>query len=241
MDKLRLLQEGKDLYKDFAASVFNIPYDAVDKDQRFIGKTSSLSLVYGVGAGKLRSAIKQGSGKDIGEIEAKRIVDMYRTEYSEVASMWRTGGEVLHAISNDYAMLFGFNDLCPVDGGTGIRLPSALYLSYSNLRQQYTENNKIEWIYNKSSREIDRVYGAKVFQGTVQALARCVIGESMVRINKKYPLGLTLHDANYLVVQERYAEEALAFVEYEMTRAPDWLPGIVLGVEGHIGRNLKEV
>jgi hypothetical protein len=241
MDKLQLLQEGKDLYKDFASSVFNVPYDDVDKDQRFIGKTSSLSLIYGVGSAKLRNAIKQGSGKDIGEIEAKRIVDMYREEYSDVAGMWRTGGEVISAIANDYGMDFGYNNLCAVKGGTGIRLPSGLYLAYPNLRQQYNDKQKLEWVYDKSTKEIDRVYGAKVFQGTVQALARCVIGESMVRINEKYPLALTLHDANYLTVPERYADEALQFVEEEMVRAPSWLPGIVLGVEGHIGRNLKEV
>lgn len=241
MDKLQLLQEGKDLYKDFASSVFNVPYDDVDKDQRFIGKTSSLSLIYGVGSAKLRNAIKQGSGKDIGEIEAKRIVDMYREEYSDVAGMWRTGGEVISAIHNDYGMDFGYNNLCAVEGGTGIRLPSGLYLAYPNLRQQYNDKQKLEWVYDKSTKEIDRVYGAKVFQGTVQALARCVIGESMVRINEKYPLALTLHDANYLTVPERYADEALQFVEEEMVRAPSWLPGIVLGVEGHIGRNLKEV
>ena len=241
MDKLQLLQEGKDLYKDFASSVFNVPYDDVDKDQRFIGKTSSLSLIYGVGATKLRNAIKQGSGKDIGEIEAKRIVDMYREEYSDVAGMWRTGGEVISAIHNDYGMDFGHNNLCAVKGGTGIRLPSGLYLSYPNLRQQYNDKQKLEWVYDKATREIDRVYGAKVFQGTVQALARCVIGESMVRINEKYPLALTLHDANYLTVPERYADEALQFVEEEMVRSPSWLPGIVLGVEGHVGRNLKEV
>jgi hypothetical protein len=63
----------------------------------------------------------------------------------------------------------------------------------------------------------------------------------MVRINKKYPLALTIHDAVYLTVREQYADEALKFVEDEMVRAPSWLPGIVLGVEGHIGRNLKEV
>ena len=201
----------------------------------------SLSLIYGTGSTKLRNAIKTSSGKDIGEIEAKRIVDTYRSDYSDVAGMWRTGGEVISAVANNYGMDFGYNNLCAVDGGTGIRLPSGLHLTYPNLRQQYNDKQKLEWVYDKSSKEIDRVYGAKVFQGTVQALARCVIGESMVRINKKYPLALTLHDANYLTVREQYADEALKFVEDEMVRAPSWLPGIVLGVEGHIGRNLKEV
>lgn len=240
IDKLKLLHNGIDLYKDFASSVFNVAYDDVTKDQRFIGKTSQLSLIYGTGANKLRGAIKTMSGTDIGEVGAKRIVDLYREEYYDVASMWRNGSDVLYAIRDDFGCYFGYNDLCVVEGGTGIRLPSGQYLTYPNLRQQQN-GDKSEWVYDKNSREIDRVYGAKVFQGTVQALARCVIGEAMVRINKRYPIALTLHDAIYLVVQERYAEDALKFVEEEMTRAPSWLPGIVLGVEGHIGHNLKEV
>jgi len=61
-DKLRILGDGADLYKDFAAKVFGIAYEDVTKEQRFIGKTSQLSLIYGVGAGKLRQAIKVGSG-----------------------------------------------------------------------------------------------------------------------------------------------------------------------------------
>jgi DNA polymerase len=64
-DKLQLLQEGKDLYKDFASSVFNVPYDEVNKDQRFIAKTAVLSLLFGSGHVKLREAIKTSSGVDI--------------------------------------------------------------------------------------------------------------------------------------------------------------------------------
>jgi DNA polymerase len=240
-DKLQLLQEGKDLYKDFASSVFNVPYDEVNKDQRFIAKTAVLSLLFGSGHVKLREAIKASSGVDIGAIEAKRIVDAYRQDYAEVTQLWKVGGEALVAMQNDYAMDFGYNNLCAVEGGTGIRLPSGLHLQFPNLRQQYNDKQKLEWVYDKSSKEVDRMYGGKCMQNVTQSVARCVIGEAMVRINKKYPLALTIHDAVYLTVREQYADEALKFVEDEMVRAPSWLPGIVLGVEGHIGRNLKEV
>jgi DNA polymerase len=240
-DKLQLLQEGKDLYKDFASSVFNVPYDEVNKDQRFIAKTAVLSLLFGSGHVKLREAIKASSGVDIGAIEAKRIVDAYRQDYAEVTQLWKVGGEALVAMQNDYAMDFGYNSLCAVEGGTGIRLPSGLHLQFPNLRQQYNDKQKLEWVYDKSSKEVDRMYGGKCMQNVTQSVARCVIGEAMVRINKKYPLALTIHDAVYLTVREQYADEALKFVEDEMVRAPSWLPGIVLGVEGHIGRNLKEV
>ena len=45
MDKLKMLGDGMDLYKDFASKAFNVPYDEVDDDARFVGKTASLSLI----------------------------------------------------------------------------------------------------------------------------------------------------------------------------------------------------
>jgi len=42
---------GKDLYKVSASTTFNVPYEAVDKTQRQVGKTSILALGYGGGIG----------------------------------------------------------------------------------------------------------------------------------------------------------------------------------------------
>ena len=41
-DKLKMLGDGLDLYKDFVAPIFNVAYDDVNEGQRFIGKTSQL-------------------------------------------------------------------------------------------------------------------------------------------------------------------------------------------------------
>lgn len=241
MDKLQKLQDGVDLYKDFASSVFGVAYDAVTKEQRFVGKTSQLSLIYGVGAAKLRAALKQGSGVDIGETEAKRIVDMYRTEYSSVAASWRKGNDVLEAIRDDMVMTFGYNEIIPVHGTSGMLLPSGMYLGYPGLRYVAShENGKNEWKYDRTPKLEDRVYGAKVYQSAIQSLARCVMGEAMVRINKVYRVGLTVHDALYLAAPTYIAKDVLEFVIDEMTTTPEWLPGIVLGAEGSIGNSLKE-
>jgi DNA polymerase len=240
-DKMRLLQEGVDLYKDFAANVFNVPYAEVTKEQRFIGKTSQLSLIYGVGAGKLQQAVKTGSGVDMGEIEAKRIVSLYREEYHHVAALWDTGKQAISALVDDYALPFGFNDICMVEGSIGIKLPSGLYMQYPNLRQQHGDTGKKEWVYDKNSRMVDRLYGAKVMQNLCQALARCVIGEAMVRIHAKYPICLTVHDSLYSIVSEEHAQAAYDFMLDELTKTPTWLPGIILAAEGGWGRTLKDV
>lgn len=247
MEKVDLLGSGADLYKDFASSVFDVPYDEVDDDQRFIGKTSQLSLIYGVGAEKIRAAIKQGSGKDIGEKEAKRIVGLYREEYAKVKGAWDQGKDVLDWLWSKSDETYGANGEIKkgmFGGGPlrldvynlyGINLPSDMFLNYPDL-QKYEKTN--EMTYHSRKGRV-RIYGAKCFQNTVQALARCVMGEAMVRIHKKYPVALTIHDAVYCVVPETEAEEARRFIITELRKEPAWAPGIPLDAEGGYGRTLS--
>ena len=46
-------REKQDAYKNMASSLFNVPVDKVNKDQRFVGKTVMLALGYGMGSKKL--------------------------------------------------------------------------------------------------------------------------------------------------------------------------------------------
>lgn len=238
MDKLQQLGEGKDLYKDFAAKVFDVAYDDVTKEQRFIGKTSQLSLIYGVGAAKLRQAIKVGSGTDIGEVEAKRIVDLYRTQYAHVKATWDDGEHCLQQIMHGQSRSYGHKGLIKVEGKRGCLLPSGLYMQYPDLKQILEEGKK-KWVYQtRKGREY--IYGAKFFQGLVQSLARCVMGEQMVRINKRYHTLLTVHDADYVLVKDHEAQNAVDFVLAQMRRAPTWMPDIPLDAEAGYGKTLAD-
>ena len=246
-EKLQLLADGMDLYKDFASSAFDVAYDEVDDEQRFIGKTSQLSLIYGVGAVKLRAAIKSGSGKDIGWEEAQRIVTLYREEYFKVAAAWDKSNDVIDwlwslshetfaAKGTQKSKSFGTDPLLlDVHNLYGIRLPSGMYLPYPDL-QKVEKTNEMSYA-TRNGRA--RIYGAKCFQNTVQALARCVMGEAMVRIHKRYPIALTIHDACYCVVPEGEAEEARRFIIHELRKEPAWAPGIPLDAEGGYGENLS--
>lgn len=237
-DKLELLSKGVDLYKDFASSVFNVPYNEVTKDQRFIGKTSQLSLIYGVGALKLRSAIKAGSGVDIGEDEARRIVDLYRSEYSDVKRIWVQGGRAIEAIYNNQTMNFGYGGVVSIDGADGVLLPSKLHIRYDDLQHTVSEEGAA-WTY-AIRRGRDKIYGAKLFQGLTQATARCIMGEQMITIAKHYKIVLTVHDAVYALAKVGDADTALEFILRTMRTPPSWLPGIVLDAEGSYGERLSD-
>lgn len=245
-DKLKMLGEGLDLYKDFVAPIFNVAYDDVNEGQRFIGKTSQLSLIYGTGAKKLRAAIKGDAryGTDIGEELAQQIVNTYRAEYSNVKAAWYNAGKALEAVwtGSEDEIGLGPLKLC-VRGSQGIQLPSGLFMQYPELTKTTNEESgRDQWTYKqKKGRTSETVYihPAKCYQNVIQALARCIMGEAMVRINKRYRIGLTIHDAVYFIAPASEAEEALKFIIRELKKAPAWMPDIPLDAEGGIGENLS--
>jgi DNA polymerase I-like protein with 3'-5' exonuclease and polymerase domains len=240
MDKLQLLADGQDLYKDFASSVFGVGYDEVTDEQRFIGKTSQLSLIFGVGAMRIRAAIKTGSGKDIGDEMSEHIVGFYRTDYAKVQKAWSSGTEVLSAIAADRFMRYGHGGMFPVEGSAGIRLPSGLFLQYPGLRREPESPVAwgAQWTYAIRGGR-DSIYGAKVFQGLTQATARVIMAEHLLAIKKQYPVVLTIHDALYMLVPEDEAERAQRFVVKTMRTAPVWLPDIPLDAEAGYAKTLS--
>ena len=240
MEALKSLGEGRDLYKEFASLVFNVAYEDVSKDQRFIGKTSQLGLIFGVGAGKLREAIKVGSGTDIGETEAKRIVDLYRATYKGVTAFWKTCTNAITAMGNDEEFTFGQDGLYVAEGKRGVKFPSGLFMQYPLLANVVDEKTGEKGYKYKMRNGYDRLYGGKLTNNLVQGTARCVMSEAMVRIADKYQIALTVHDALYIVVPEAEAQEALDYLIEEMCKPPLWMQGIPLAAEGGWGRSIAD-
>lgn len=238
-NKLEELRAGRDLYRDFAAMVFGVDYANVTADQRFIGKTSQLSLIYGVGAKKLREAIKIGSGKDIGLEEATRIVELYRSTYSGVVDAWHGGKRVLEAMLRGQYMDYGPDGVIKVHGSDGILLPSGLYMQFPGLTKLSTDTGGTAWAY-KTRKGMEYTHGAKTFQGVIQALARCQMGDGMLRTRRRYPVALTVHDAEYFLAPEAEGQAAMDFAIEQLCVPPVWAPDLPLAAEGGFGYTLKD-
>jgi DNA polymerase len=197
-----------------------------------------LGLGYGTGAVKLRQAIKVGSGKDIGEEDSKRIVNLYRSAHPKVTNWWYQGQQILDNTYNGYGGTVGGGSLkLQYSFDDGIILPSGLRIRYSNL-QKKRNGEKVSYVYGKDETYI---YGPKVAQNITQAVARCVMAEAMPRIAKRYRIVLTVHDALYCIAPEAEGKEALDFMVKEMTTAPDWAWGLPLGAEGAFGKTLADL
>ena len=241
-DKLDLIRAGVDLYRDFAANAFKVPYDSISKSdyRRFVGKCASLSLIYGTGAVKLQGTVRiQSKGSvTISETESKNLTALYRSEYFKVVSAWNDGTSVLDAMLKNQTRTFCRDDSIKIvplaNNDMGLLKPSGLTLTYPNLIKGIgKDTGKTEYSYAQRHGR-DKVYGAKVFQRVTQSLARDIMAEIIVNIGKTYHVVGTVHDEVVLVVKEDEAEKALEDLLTLMRTAPDWAVGLPLDGEGGI-------
>jgi len=71
-----------------------------------------------------------------------------------------------------------------------IVLPSGLSLRYPNLKGAPDAKGRMQWAYGDDK----KLYGGKLTENIVQAVARCVMTDGMLRIQKRYQCALTVHD-----------------------------------------------
>jgi len=220
---------GEDVYVKMAARIYNCDEEDVTKDQRFVGKTTILGAGYGMGAEKFGIQLKT-FGFEVPPHEARRIIQIYRDANWKISKVWRDANFMVQQLSNNRAAPFGRKGIIEIDAqNQGLILPNGLSILYENL---YAEQNEqgLEYSY-KTRRGRTRIYGGKVIENVCQAIARCIIGEQMLRISKKYKVVLTVHDSIVCCVKDNEVEEAQAFVEQCMRWTPDWATGLPVDCE----------
>lgn len=223
-----------DVYKIMAAAIYAKSIDEITGSERFVGKTTILGSGYGMGAAKFKAQLKTFE-VEISDGEAAHIIDTYRSTYPKVPELWRQGQSVIEAMAANQSAPYG-NGCVAVSGRDGILMPNGLYQRYPNLRKVIDEDGKEQFVYD-SRRGINKIYGGKLTENICQGLARCIIGEQMVRIAKRYKVVLTVHDAIACVAPESEKDEAKAYVEECMRWVPEWADGLPLNCEAGYGEN----
>jgi len=175
-------------------------------------------------------------GVEVDIDEARRIIDIYRRTNDAITRLWRQAQNALVSLSlKDPAVLGRKGVLEVVPAESAIRLPSGLLMRYDEL--SFTETDKgVEFSY-KTRKGRTRIYGGKVIENVCQAIARCIIGEQMLRISKKYKVVLTVHDAIAIVCRDVDVEEARHYVEECMRWVPEWAEGLPVNCESGVGKS----
>jgi len=243
-DVVEQFRNGEDVYSIFASEVYNRPVSKANPTERFVGKTCILGLGYGTGALKLQHTLKTTPpGAVIDDEEAKRIVGVYRDKNDMVIKLWREGDKVIDDLAvwpkdkqgNPHKPYYYGKNHCLKVYKSGIRLPNGLMIRYPDLGKDTSEATT-KYVY-KSRKGPVSLWGGSLVENVVQALARIVVGQQMLKIKKRYPVKLTVHDAAVVVVPEAEQEEALAYIVECMSVPPDWCESLPVACEANVGRS----
>lgn len=248
-DLVQAFRENRDVYSEFASEVYGRKITKADKVERFVGKTCVLGLGYGMGAEKFRRTLEIGQAGISVKIdisEAERIVRLYRSKNHKIVGLWNQCGNALTQIlqggSGSVGALSYDNE--------GIVLPNKFRIKYPALRQT---QNGFEYIndarsYRKAIRdrvisgELEgiawtRIYGGKVTENIVQALAALVIRDQMVAIGKQYHVVFQVHDEIIITALDAEATVAQAALEKVMFTPPTWAPDLPVACESGFAKN----
>jgi DNA polymerase len=235
-DVLNWYAEGRDVYCEFATKVYGKPITKKDNTERAVGKTCILGLGYGTGWAKLQHTLKIAAGVEFDEQECKRLVGVYREVNDKVIQLWKACDDALQDIAiwpkGKEPYHLGPTKALLVTP-KGIQLPNGLYITYPGLTWD-TSESKSKFVY-KSRRGFNSIWGGSVVENVIQALARIIVGQQMLEINKKYRPVLTVHDAVVCVVPKIEVNEALSFITTTMSNPPSWAAGLPVACEAKHG------
>jgi DNA polymerase len=221
---------GDDVYAKFAEVVFGRTVTKKNQpNERFIGKTAILGLGYGCGHKRFHNMVVTAARQYgiplaglFDEKIAEEVVQTYRNLFNRIRGAWYELDHLLAGtINNPIKQVVRWPDSIkgPLEFKTGrIILPNKMTL-------RYTLNDP-------------GLYGAKIFENIVQALARIVVMQAAVRLARRgYRMILQSHDELLFSVPENNVAAAKIIISEEMTREPKWLPGLPLAVEIGVGDN----
>ena len=234
-DLVEAFAKGEDVYKIMASAIYSKDAEEITKEERFVGKTTILGAGYGMGAQKFGAQLKT-FGATVSDDEARHIIQIYRETYPHIVGLWRQAQLALEAISKGYTTSLGKAGVLGIEPNEkGIRLPSGLLMRYDQLiavrdekGMQYQYKTRYGW---------NKIYGGKVIENVCQAIARCIIGEQMIKIAKRYDVVLTVHDAIACVVKDEEVLEAQAYIEECMKWTPEWADGLPVSCESGYGKS----
>lgn len=241
--------QGRDVYCEFASTIYHRTITPADKLERFIGKTAILSLGYSASADRFRHMLFVGNGGvsvNVTPIDAYAIVQNYRYTFPEIPNLWsKCEGLLKQVVAYSGRPIKGhFSDaqLDPIEVGHDcLWLPSGLAISYPQIRITAGEQ-RLELVYDDPYGGTRKIYGAKCLENISQALARIVVTEIAVRIYNLtgYHPFLCTYDSLDYVVPEADAERMDATLEDEFSVVPEWAKGLPLASEGGWGMSLLD-
>ena len=229
--------DGGDIYCASAEQMFHVPVSkhGPNAHLRQKGKIAELALGYGgsVGALKAMGALDMG----LHEEELQPLVDSWREANPQIVSLWwAVDREVKKAIEQKVpTSTHGIRFYCEGDY-LFVALPSGRELVYVDPRLEDKQfgGATISYEGTGATKRWERLasYGPKFVENIVQATARDILAEAMLRLeNWGYRIVMHVHDE---VVIEAPDGTSLEDICALMGQTPRWAEGLMLRAEGYV-------
>ena len=225
------------IYEASASAMFHVPIEEVTKGSllRQKGKISELALGYGGSVGALTSM----GALDMGlcEEELAPLVSTWRGSNPHITQFWwDVDAAAIKAVTEKKLVRVGKILFECRNGVLSVTLPSGRKLSYVKPKMALNKFGRNGLTYegiaeNKKWSRIE-TYGPKLVENIVQAAARDLLAEAMLRVKHMgYPIVMHCHDE---IIAEM--QESIGSVEEmctAMAEQPEWAAGLPLRADGY--------
>lgn len=246
---LDALVGGKDIYKVTAANTYGIPYEEVNKSQRFVGKSQQLGLGYGAGVNGLKVVMGKRS-EEFTDDQLQTFVNAYRQSAPHIKRGWDKCKTLLNAMVQGVNVELGdFNNLF-VSVGDKIMRPSGLGLTYRNIHHRDGQMGKELWFWGKNKQtkkpDWEKTFGGKCTENICQAACRDIAAEKVVDLRQAFRergwtkddahIVMTVHDEIIVCCRDALAQDVYDTMYEIMTHAKGWYSTIPLEADGSIAQ-----
>ena len=231
-DVTEKFKRGLDPYTGIASEFYGRPITRNDPLERGTGKQAELSCGYGCGPPKFQATARlgiYGPPVILALDEAERFVALYRRSQSQVTNYWRDAEKIIGWLANGESGTWGPMRIAD----RRIWLPNGAPLIYDTLEWYVDDDTGDRYWRMKTRNGWTKLYGAKLVEQTTQALARVLISQAMLRlIAKGYRICNSEHDSLWILIPEDgHEQQHMQICIEEMSRTPEWLPGLPLAAE----------
>jgi DNA polymerase len=231
---LNVFANGLDPYKSFASEAYNVSYNAVTKEQRRIAKSAVLGLGFGMGPDRFLEYLAANGVKGVDYRAAKKLVWKYRETYQRIATLWQVAeewlGYYLALSETKMKRATRFKSLIIAPGFIG--MPNGMSLRYPNLHLGSDYN----WKFGADPSSTRKIYGPKVIENVVQALARIIIMRAAVYLYRRGMLSIfRVHDELVYCVRKDQWRDVVRILQAVLNRPVPWAPELVIESEIKVG------
>ena len=229
--KLEIFAKGDDVYKVNAGATFGIDVDAVNKDQRQIGKVQELACGFAGGVGAF-AAMGRVYGVHLPESDAKRMVDAWRRANPWSVPYWQSLEEAYTRAMRNKGHGFSVGRVTYMFDGQHLwyALPSGRVLCYpfAKLEPDGVTYAKAAWKPAADAKEWPRarLWKGLACENITQATANDLLRHSLRQLDD-----VVLHVHDEIVLETDRPEEMAARLKEVMCTPPAWAEGLPLDAE----------